>query len=377
MTGRERILAAIRHEEPDRVPVAPRMWAWMLEYYGDASLATHLKACDEFGGEVIWCQGSPTPNYIKSWPDQYILPDVRVEQVKYRDGDYTVVERRFHTPAGPLSDKVRIAPPRSIWGMSPDPVITEHLVKSPDDLDRLRYILPPISDDLTAYHRAEETVGDRGVVELCISGPVGLRAGDARGMEQLMVDYYDDRAFFDALLDLFHRRMMDETRAALAAGAKIIFGSWFYESLSAGWSPAIWQEVFLPRLAEQVELVHSYGALYHFYDDGKMQGILRFLAEAGVDVACTCTPPPVGDFDLRAAKREFGDVLCFHGYIDLLYVVKLGTPQLIEQTVREALEIAMPGGGFILGSSDSFREGTPVENVRAYFEAALKYGRYR
>jgi hypothetical protein len=62
--------------------------------------------------------------------------------------------------------------------------------------------------------------------------------------------------------------------------------------------------------------------------------------------------------------------------VDLLYVVKMGTPELVDQTVREAMEIARPGGGFILGSSDSFRDGTPLANIRAYFEAGRKYGRY-
>jgi len=62
--------------------------------------------------------------------------------------------------------------------------------------------------------------------------------------------------------------------------------------------------------------------------------------------------------------------------VDLLYVVKHGTPELVDRTVREAMEIAKPGGGFIIGSSDSFREGTPMENIRAYFDACRKYGVY-
>jgi len=179
---------------------------------------------------------------------------------------------------------------------------------------------------------------------------------------------------FDALIDLCHERMMSETAAALDDGVEIIFGSWFYESLSAGWSPTIWWEVFLPKLTEHVALVHSAGGLYHLYDDGKLMGVLDWLADAGVDVVSTCTPPPVGDFDLAQAKRRLGDRLCFKGYVDLLYVVKEGTPELIERTVREAMAIGKPGGGFILGSSDSFRDGTPVENVRAYFDAARRYG---
>ena len=62
---------------------------------------------------------------------------------------------------------------------------------------------------------------------------------------------------------------------------------------------------------------------------------------------------------------------------DLLYVITMGTPELGERTVREAIEVAAPGGGFILGTSDSIREGTPMANIRAYFEAAQTDGAYR
>jgi uroporphyrinogen decarboxylase len=101
------------------------------------------------------------------------------------------------------------------------------------------------------------------------------------------------------------------------------------------------------------------------------------MKEAQVDVFETCCPPPVGDFDLAAAKRDIGDSVCLKGWTDLLYVVKRGTPELVERTVREGIETAAPGGGFILGSSDSFRDGTPLENIEAYFAAAHKYGVYQ
>ncbi|MCD6351339.1 MAG: hypothetical protein J7M26_04375 [Armatimonadetes bacterium] len=376
MTGRERILAAIAHQEPDRVPVAPRVHAWMLEYYGDSSLQTYLRMCEEFGGDAFWVVGWPTPNYIRSWPEEYDLPEVAVEQKRFKEGDYVVVQRAFHTPVGTLTDACKIRPARSHWGIAPNPLITEHLLKSPDDLEALSYLLPTPRTDMSPYHSADTTIADAGVAELYICGPLTYRAGDARSMEDLMVDYYHDRAFFDAQLELATKQMMAETRAALEGGVKIIFGSWFYESLSAGWSPVIWEEVFLPILAEHVELVHSAGALYHYYDDGNMQGILPYLVQAGVDLVSTCTPPPVGDFDLAADKAEFGDKIAFKGYVDLLYVMKKGTPELVEQTVRHAMEIGKPGGGFILGSSDSFRDATPIENIRAYFAAAREYGQY-
>ena len=47
----------------------------------------------------------------------------------------------------------------------------------------------------------------------------------------------------------------------------------------------------------------------------------------------------------------------------------------VERMVREAMEIAAPGSGFIFGTSDSIRENTPRENIRVYFDAARRYGR--
>jgi uroporphyrinogen decarboxylase len=102
-------------------------------------------------------------------------------------------------------------------------------------------------------------------------------------------------------------------------------------------------------------------------------GVAELMAECGVDVLQTLTPPPVGDADLAALKRRIGDRVCLMGYVDLLYVIQRGTPELIHRTIKEAIETAAPGGGFILGTSDSIRDGTPFENVRAYFDAAHKY----
>ena len=101
--------------------------------------------------------------------------------------------------------------------------------------------------------------------------------------------------------------------------------------------------------------------------------LLETFVDCGIDVLQTLTPPPIADVDLAEAKCRIGDRVCLMGYVDLLHVLLRGTPELIEHTVKEALEIAGPEG-FILGTSDSVRDGTPVENVRAYFDAAKLYG---
>ena len=374
MAGQERILAAIRHEEPDRVPVSPRVQAWLTAEYGNASLATQMEKLPDIDPMHIVSDG--TPNTLDTYPDTYDLPGVDVAQRKYREGNFTVVERTFHTPAGDLSDRTRIPPAGQEYGVSPNPIKTEHLVKGPDDLESLKYVLHEINTDFDFLHRSRAQLGDRGVVMVCVRSALDHNAGFARDMQDLMVDYYLDRPFFDELVGMFHQRSMVQIRAALEGGAEFIFGSWYFNSLSAGWSPAIFSEVFVPQIEDHTALTHRYNAYYDYYDDGHLNGTMEMISKAGVDVLETCTPAPVGDFDLALAKEKIGARTTLKGYVDLLYVVKHGSPELVEETVREAMEIAAPGGGFIIGSSDSFREGTPQENITAYFKACRKYGEY-
>ena len=145
---------------------------------------------------------------------------------------------------------------------------------------------------------------------------------------------------------------------------------------SSGWSPSLFEELFVPQIREHVELTHSYGAFYDYYDDGKLADTMEMIADAGVDVLETCTPPPVGDFDLAEAKARIGSKTTIKGYVDLLYVIKHGTPDMVDDTVKQAMSVGKAGGGFILGSSDSFREGTPPGNLEAYWRACKRYGVY-
>ncbi len=372
MTGRERLLAAVRHEEPDRVPICPRIqFAWLDPDRRHRLEELYAPAIDPM--EIL---STRTPNYLTGYPEHYDLPEVRVEQRRYQDGNYEVVERVFQTPAGRLSDRTKIPPAGREYGMSPNPIRTEHLVKSRADLPALRYLLPEIKGDYQHARDRQAELGDRGVVMVNVYSELCHQAGDARDMQDLMTDYYVDRPFFDELLDMFWQRTMAETKAVLEAGVEWVFANSYYNSVSAGWSPAIFSEVFVPHLRAQVELVHRYGGYVDYYDDGHLARTMGAIADCGVDVLETCTPPPLCDFDLREAKAAIGDRVALKGYIDLLYVVLRGTPQSIERAVAEAMEVGKPGGGFIIGSSDSFREGTPPENLHAYFQSCLKYGVY-
>ncbi len=376
----------MRGQEPDTVPISPRMHPFLLKYYGCACWLHYLRAAEEFDFDPIillqpWhhVKPDPIPNYI-SYPldvDYSQLDDVSVELSIERIKDGVSISRAIRTPRGDLSDRIEQMEGGGTYGIDPTPVIREPLLKGPEDLEKLPYLFPdPGSLDLGDIGEVIRAVGERGLVEVQIDSAIDQRAGDAYGLANLMMACYDDPDFVRQLLRICQDQTLRETEAVLDAGVQVVFASWFYASLSAGWSPKFYRELFLPLAKEHVDLVHSYGALYHYYDDGKCAAILDDVVASGADVISTLAPPPFGDVDLAKAKARLGDQICLMGNIDLLYVVKQGTPGEIEGAVREGIEAAAPGGGYILATSDAIRDGTPPENVKAFCEAGRRYGEY-
>jgi hypothetical protein len=377
MTSRERLLAAINHGEPDFVPVSPRIHVWLKDKYGCSCWLHELRAAEAFDYDPLIYLPSPYPNYIGELrADCEDLHNVRVTLNVERFDTYTHVRRRLDTPAGALTDHIIQYKPKVGYGSEPNPHWQERLVKEPKDIEALAFLLP--KPDPSAYQDVvaiQETVGGRGLVNLYINSALDHQAGWAFELVDLMVACFDSPDFVRELLRLFQDHTLAETRAALEAGVEVIFVPWYFASMSAGWSPRFFETFFLPLIKEHVDLVHDMGGLYHYYDDGAVTRVLPWLAEAGVDILSTAPPPPIGDVDLVQAKAEFGDRICFNGNVDLINVIKDGTPELIHQTVRQLIVDAAPGGGFILGTSDSIRDAD-LANVRAYFEAARMYGDY-
>jgi uroporphyrinogen decarboxylase len=79
--------------------------------------------------------------------------------------------------------------------------------------------------------------------------------------------------------------------------------------------------------------------------------------------------------DIRAMKREYGDRICLLGNVDL-NILGLGTPEDVEQEVRELIRDVGPGGGYIVTSGNSLAGYLRPENVLALSNSVSKYGHY-
>ena len=375
MTSKERILAAYEHKPVDRIPCSPRISAWLQDHYGSMDTETHLRSAREFGFDAHLITSVFESPFDLTVREAYDLPDVKYSFEEHEERGYRVVRRLFETPEGTLTDVTRFPPAGDrTYGISPNPVHSEHLFKSGDDLRKIKYLVPdPRRAKFEDYFELERMAGQNALVMFQVHSAVNHRSGDALATEDMMVLFHDDRALFDAYIGLFHEMQLDEVRAAIEAGVRHFFLNWYYNSMSTGWSPVFWTDYFGPQLKEMCDLIRAAGGTANLYDDGNCMKTIDIMADAGIDVLQTLPPPPVGDTDLAEVKRRIGDRVCLMGHVDLLYVIQRGTPELIDETVREVIETAGPTG-FILGTSDSIRDGTPLENVHAYFNAARRYG---
>jgi len=380
LTSKQRILTAITHQEPDRVPIVTRFHLWSVEQYGDYNWFRQLKLQQEFGFDPLIDVFYDAPAYIRQpfSGDYTDLDGVSVELKIENQGEMNQVRRIFHTPAGDLNDVIGMPHPRSSYGLSPSPVIHEPLIKGIEDVEKIPFILSdPAKAGGQNFREIIELIGERGVLEVHPKAGLGAPVmSSAMGMENAMTSFYENRELFDKLLTVFGDYHQKITRAMLEAGAPLVFMSWHDFGVSGGWSPRIWRTAFKPLIKANVELVHSYGALYNYFDNGAIMPLIPDLAEMGVDIVSSLCPPPVGDVDLGKVKQLIGDKVTLNGNVDSIWVVQKGTPEQVREAVREAIRIGAPGGGFLLGNSDCFFMDTPRANIKAFFDAAHEFGKY-
>jgi len=381
LTSNERIQAALRHQEGDFVPVSPRIWAFLLGHYGSAEPAIYLRAARDFDFDPILCQESGLSNYLMNpldgRPAFMDLENVSVDIKIKRQGMLAEYQRSIDTPAGTLTSAFKIGKAGQDYGISPNYHHLEYPVKEMADLEKVKYLLPdPVNLDIRSYFNNSNLFGENGVVFFRPCAGVDHFMADAFGLENLFMLYLDDRDFFLTAFSFFLGYYQNLLKFSLENGVKNIFESWYNFSLSSGWSPKMYREVVLPAIKSNLELIHQYDGCMFFYDDGKMQEILPDLVALGVDLVETLTPPPIGDVDMRLAKSIARGKTCLKGNIDIVNVLLLGTPDLVETKVAELMAACKGGGGFVLSTSDSIRDQTPVENVKRYFTAGREYGKF-
>ena len=138
-------------------------------------------------------------------------------------------------------------------------------------------------------------------------------------------------------------------------------------------APEMLRSMIFPYLKWEVQQIKELGVPVFLHTDGNINAIMQDIIEMGFDG--TQALQPSAGVDIAQIKQDYGDRLCLMGNVDIDLLGR-GTPQQIEQAVKELIEVAAPGGGFILSSSNELGTETSVENALAMYRAGERYGVY-
>jgi uroporphyrinogen decarboxylase len=336
MTAKERMLAAIRMIEPDRVPVFPlahyfsavpgKMSVRSFATNGDKMAAALIAAFERFG-----------------WDGVQPGCDVAIEA----------------EAMGSVLEFPEDAPPYMVRPVLRDPANFRNL-KKPNPLRDGR--MPVI---VRATQICAKELGDQAYVGSFLGGPFNC-ASQLRGVEDLMTDIGDRPEFVEALLDFCTDLLIDFGKALIDAGADALF---LGEALcSPGMiSPKYYARTIAPRQQRMIAAFNQYDPNCHtgMHICGQATAIIATIIETGSDIADLDWQVDMGE-----AKQICAGRMAIRGNLDPSAVLLQDTAENVYRRTADLIRSAGPGSGFILGSGCDVALATPFENLDAMMAAA-------
>ncbi len=338
MNSLERVVAAVRFEEPDRVPVIPQV-------FGHAGVMAGVPI-DEYvrdGGLIAACQMKILETYghdaVFSVMDANVETEALGSDLDYRKGQYPVVRNYAVT-----KDRAGHIDFGAIFGKgAPDP---ERAGRMPEMLKALRIMRRELRDEV--------------LVVGCVTGPLTL-ASQLLGPEETLYLAIDDPAGLERLIDFAADVVIRFGVAQIQAGAHlpVVFDPFA--------SPAVipasfFREFALPRLRKTCEAFRQAGAPANWlHIAGPVQDILSFYPQAGIDIA---------NFDYCVSAQEAKTRLehtCLDGNVKSLSFVE-GEPGDIKAEASALLRSFAGHRGFILSSGCEIPPESKQENISALVE---------
>jgi uroporphyrinogen decarboxylase len=343
----ERIKRAMRHEEPDRVPLIEALVAYEIQsqFLGRKVEDSDLKSQVEF-----WLQagydslpltvGMMSPGEVTKESSIY-----RVVQKTLRKGGEEVVP----------------------WNIEENGVITE-----PEDYDRFPWE-EAAKLDFSKFYGVQPFLSP-GMKILACSGKVFTVTWMLLGFQNFCLSLYMRE---DLVSRVFQKVGEIQVQGARELSKIPNIGAlWVVDDLSYGSGPMIDPKFFrryvFPWYEELAALAKKQGLLFLFHSDGNLWPIMEDLIAIGFNAVHPVDPTSM---DIREVKAKVGKRIGIMGNIhtDLL---SRGTPEEVRRVTRETIRDIAPGGGFAIGSGNSVPNWARFENYQAMRETALAYGAY-
>jgi len=338
MNSRDRVLTALAHQTPDRVPrnfwAEPPAWNRLFQYLGHKDEERLLVDLEIDIRSLAMTAPPDTQDengvFQNFWGERYIYQP---------------------TPWGPMREDIAGA----LSGATTFDELLNFPWKTPDIFD--------YSSLLPQCQRWKDYALLYGFAD------IWERPALVRGLQNMfidMVDHPDWVHFLGRQFTDFYKE--DYTRAAEATKGRIdlfLLISDLGSQRGPLMSKKMFREFIAPYIKEMCDLIHGLGAKVLFHSCGNIRPLMAELIELGVDILDPIQP--TADMEPDALKTGFGNRLCFHGGIDMQHLLPQGTPEEVRAGARHYEEVLGTGGGYILAPAHLFQPDVPPENILAVY----------
>ena len=384
LSSRERVLTALDHREPDRVPydfggtfvtgshhVAYRRLRDHLGLSADVDMADVRLGLAWVGRDVRDLLGVDT-GIVATQP-----PDPASWHLEIRDaGEYLELTDEygmdwrqpkdaglyFDLHRSPLADaQTPQDVARHPW---PDPTDPHRFMRLRADCERVVF-------------EEQRASACKGIIPGTLEVSLWMR-----GFERFFMDLVLDPGMAGAILDKaleIKLRYWETVFGHIGDILDVVYDADDYGSQTAPLiAPDLWRKMVKPRISELYAFVHTNSrAKVFLHSDGAIRSLIPDLIEAGVDALNPVQFTAEG-MDIVELKLEFGrEIVFWGGGVDTQKVLPWGTPEEVREQVMRNVEALMPGGGYIFATVHNVQADVPPENLVAMVEALHEVGVYR
>jgi uroporphyrinogen decarboxylase len=360
VNSKKRVLAAMNHKIPDRIPLdgdfREDVWTKLEDHFGTSNTDEIMES---LGLDFRYAQMEPASFFAeRAIPSPFPILGIG-------EGRRNLVIRRNN---GWLEDEYGICRiPNSTglyWRYASHPLAEAGLTEVrdyefPDPKLKERY--SGIDSDVIRWKDSYVTVVEmKNIFKL---------SWELRGFELYMMDLALEPRLVEVLADRALEHLIEQSKQLVKCGVDMIMIAGdiaMQETMML--SPQMWRKYFKPRLRTWLEEVRGEGDIFFmFHSDGNMEPVIDDLVEVGFDVIDPIQPECM---DVLEIKRRIGSRVCLHGTISCQRTLPFGTPDDVADEVRQRIFCCGQDGGLILSPSNTVQPDVPVENILALYMTA-------
>lgn len=411
MTARERILAAIEHRQPDRVPIdlgATPSSGISAIAYGNLKkhLGFHQGATCVY--DVVQQLAQPEEEVLNRFKIDVVdigrafnTEDSAWQPTVLADGQNALYPAWFHPERqsdgsfiARMKDGLDIAH-MPAGGTFYDQTYFPYLDGYPADFSKLSNEMGKILW-AALVHSPWDHANDPGFWDALRAKALELRRTSDRAlmivigcnlfewgtflrrMDNFLMDLVAEPEQVEGLLDALmerHLAVLEKVCRAVGDVADIVrFGDDLGTNGGPFMAPKTYRQLFKPRHTMLCDYVHKNSQMKTFlHSCGSIRALMPDLIEAGYDIINPVQTTCKG-MEAEGLKADFGKDICFWGGgCDTKAVLPQGTPQEVKDHVKRRLEILMPGGGFVFNTVHNILPEVPPQNIVAMFEAIEEF----